>query len=684
MKGRNRIKRALVGAAAVVWIFLGAAADGIGAEAKNGAGPAFKEVVVQPLVQWYGVDGDEGRFRQDWRVTDDLSGGVERFEAGTADGKVKMRGHAISENDYGHDIFVSLPKEDYLKINGKVFRQYYDGSGEPWDPATWLLPAEFADWEDEDLYADRLSQTIEYGRKLSEEAKVAWGYELWGRFGRERLLRGEQSARTGFYNTRSIPARSYLDGLSHTFYADYQRILSDKYTVHIRPSYEVYNDSQDIQFYRYNDGLLNQDRTFQDSPQFQDLSLQAGVDGFWSERAYLYSGYLFHYLRNGSVRSEVRPTGASTWTDPAVDNSRISHTGNLGTVLLDFLGIKGLRLGASARAEGADTNSRGYGTSGSATRGNFGHKELRSDIGEYWFSESLDLTYKGFKDTSLELGVDLDQRHLDYDEYFDSGSMEIFVDFGNAARRMSYNADLYYNDLKTTARASHRFNPHLKATGQYRIRYLDHDYDVNTDSSEGFYPGRLGDTLRQVNEATAGFDIWWRKSWSSALKYQYIGDNIHTQIGGDDVQDSDRHRLTMTLTGNPWPRFTCFGSAALEKYFLDTPTDAVPNSTWMAGPAPYDFSGDYFIYTISGSWALEADTRLNCRFQQTSSFGTTSDVQKNDLYEFRVGFSRRFGKDAELKVDYLHFDFNDKNDIVPGFDDYDGHGVICSYAAKWL
>ncbi len=650
--------------------------------------PGLKEVVISPIINYVNVRGDRGRFRQDWRMPNGFSSGFENVEAVTTDDKVRFQGYGISENDYGHEMEIALPSDSRLKIKGKYFRQYYDGSNEPWDPSRYFLTSEFADWEDDNLYADRLSETLEYHHQVDEDAGWAVGYDLWGRFGRERLLRGEQTTAAGEKARRSLPARAYLEGLSHTFYGEYQRILGKKYNLKARPSFEFYHDYQDIQFYRYaaGNGSLSQSRTWFDQPNFKDLNLQASIDSFLNEDVYIFSGYLFNYLQNGSVRSEVRaqpPSVAPTFTNPEIDNERVSNTANLGTVIMDFLKVKDLRFRASSRAEVADTNTRGRGVTGSATSGNFGGKDFRSDIGEYWVSESLGLTYTGKPNAIVDWGIDFDQRKLDYDQFFDAGSYESFVDFGARTRFFSYNADILYNDLKNTVRGSYRFNRHLKSGLQYRLRYHDQDYDINTDTEPVFYPGVIKNIRREAHEATASFDVWWVESWSSTFKYQFISDNIHTQLAGLNTQDADRHRVTATLLGKPCNRLTLFGSATYESNLIDTPTVGVAtNSTWFQGTDPFDFRGDYFIYSLNANWAVSDDTKLDLRFQQTNSMGSIRHIQRNELYEISLGVSRKIDADTQIKASYFYFDFNDKNEVVPGFDNYDGQGVICSFLKK--
>ena len=654
----------------------------LAAEQSASSGSGWKDAVVTPVFNWFNVKGDKGRFRQDSRVKDGFSAGVEEVSATTADEKVSLDAYAISETDYGHTLKVKLSDSENLEIKGKYFRQYYDGSGEPWDPAPYLLPAEHADWEDEDLYADRLRESVDYRREIDDVSSIGFGYDLWGRFGRERLLRGERSTAAGQLTRRSIPARSYLEGLSHTFYGEYRRTLNKKYNFKLRPSFEIYNDQQDIQFYRYATGALSEARTFLDSPKFIDFNTAATLDTFVNDDTYFFTGYLFNYLKNESVRSEVRPFGPSltqTFRDPNVDNERISNTGNLGTIQLNFLGIKDLRFHVSTRAEAANTNSRGFGMAGSSPT----HRESRSDIGEYWLSESLGLNFKGFTNTNIDVMVDLDQRHFDHDEYWDGGSSESVSDFGAASRFYSYNADIFYNDLKNTWRISRRFNSHLKVSSTYRLKYQNRDYDTNVDTVPIFYPGVIGDIVREVHEAGGGLDIWWLESWSSSIKYQHIGDTIHTEVGGDDVQNLIKHRVTATLVGQPVQRVTLFGSASYESNELDTPTDPVSASTWYANTDPYDFHGDYLIYNINAVWQANDKTKIHGRYQQTNSFGSFQSVQENVLYELRTGMTQKLWESASLKGEFFYFDFNDKNDVVPGFDNYDGYGFVCSFQKKF-
>ena len=53
------------------------------------------------------------------------------------------------------------------------------------------------------------------------------------------------------------------------------------------------------------------------------------------------------------------------------------------------------------------------------------------------------------------------------------------------------------------------------------------------------------------------------------------------------------------------------------------------------------------------------------------------------LYELRTGMTQKLWESASLKGEFFYFDFNDKNDVVPGFDNYDGYGFVCSFQKKF-
>src|SRR3989338_939337 len=105
----------------------------LAAEQSASSGSGWKDAVVTPVFNWFNVKGDKGRFRQDSRVKDGFSAGVEEVSATTADEKVSLDAYAISETDYGHTLKVKLSDSENLEIKGKYFRQYYDGSNEPWN-----------------------------------------------------------------------------------------------------------------------------------------------------------------------------------------------------------------------------------------------------------------------------------------------------------------------------------------------------------------------------------------------------------------------------------------------------------------------------------------------------------------------------------------------------------------------
>ena len=129
------------------------------------------------------IDGDEGRFREDNYVTDNYSGGLEELmlSGNIKDAILSIEAHALYDGDYGLNL--DLAKEDsyFLKLNTRLTRRYYDGSNEPWDPASYGLGRETAEKKDNHTYTDRFDTDVEYGIKMDILPYVTIGYTRWSR-----------------------------------------------------------------------------------------------------------------------------------------------------------------------------------------------------------------------------------------------------------------------------------------------------------------------------------------------------------------------------------------------------------------------------------------------------------------------------------------------------------------------
>lgn len=620
--------------------------------------------------RYYFVNGDEGRFREDRYAPNLHTGGIERFAlAGKSDGIVyDVTLRALHE--YNYDLGFSFEKEGvaYLKFEGDQFRKFYDGSNEAWDPGVYNLPAEFADWADEDIYADRTDFTLESGISLPFGPQLTLAWDRWSRRGMETLLRGERAQRTGVTpNLRRIPALAWLDGVSNTYSAEFAQTFAKKYEWTLRTEWEEYHDDQYIYFPRYLNGALEEARTFQDYPEFRDSRTYLTFNSFVREDIHLSANYLHTNLNNQTERSELRPNVVNSFPfiEPDVNNRRRSDAATLGA---DFLKLSDdLQASVNARYENARTRTNGRGLTGTTER------LAESQLDERWYAEDLSLTYKGIPRTLVSLAANWEQRRLDWRENEDVRGHEIVTNFGFPNTNIVRESDIDFNDAVYTVTAINRpFEP-LKLTVRYRRSNRERDYTERADNSAAFYPGYLGDQDRDVNEWTAKGDWRFHSLWTASFEYQRQDDDISFERQTSAGQQMTMDRFSLNLLGNPLPKLTLVASAMQEQYDLLTPTDVVPGSDWEDGTTIYDYSADLWLYSLTGSYLINPGSSASVTYQRTEVDGTIRNFQNEVWAGYRVLLF-----DAQtLELRYEFFDFNDQSGN--GFDDYDGHGVYVGY-----
>lgn len=650
---------------------------------------------LEPELTSLFVKGDRGRFRQDWNRDDRTTGGVRNLlmQGAVDDVAYEYEGRAIVDYDYLSRLHIEKEDDFYFDTRAKWFRKFWDGSQdkEVWDPAVYSLPGEFHDWADAPLHTDRGNVDVEYGKAISDASWLVVGYQLWTRKGREPLLKAEQAAATGLRNLRALSMRRRVDGVSNTFYVKLPFVVNEIH--HLEPliSYEVYRDSQFTDSARYNNGALNQRRDYIDQPQFHDLKAHLKYESFVTDDVYVHGGYLFDFVRNDSVRSEVRGNLANpnTYIEPDVDNFRVINTFSLGTALLDFLKKKNLDLRTGFRASYAVTDAHGTLYAGGVNP----PTNLRasdSKLKEGWYGEAISLTWRKPRTTAYA-GLDLEQRRLNWNETYDATSHESVTVYRNMVLFPTYETDITYVDFIPRVKLTHRFNSYLKSFTQYRWKSKTRLYDTQNDNDPVYYPGILGDQKRNVHEITQDLDVRLPGSWFTKFRYQLILDDSSFDRAEKQQQDWNRHRYSWTLAGGLLERLTFFSSVMYEYNRLKTPTDAVGVdlgagvNRWAPGTGAYDYNGDVLILSANPAYQLTDKISTFLGYQFTRSLGDN----KNTLNEATVGLNYSIRDETSLKARYFVFNFEDRRGSFTGGspegfdDDYYGHGFMLSLGLQF-
>ena len=635
-------------------------------------GGYLDSLTLDSFFNTYFVKGDRGRFRQDWNADDRSTGGFKRvaFEGTKDDVAYEFEGRFVVDYDFLSRLQIEKKDDFYVNAEWKLFRKYWDGSqDDPFDPTPYTLPVTFP-WNADNLHTDRGNVEIEFGKPLSENAKVIVKYELWTRKGREALLKGEQANRSnrGLNILRSLSMRTRVDGVSNTFTVAVPFTVNEIHNFEPSISFEHYKDSQFTDSARYNNGALNQRRDYIEKPSFADLRTQFKYDSFLSDNVYVHGGYALNFLENDSTRSEVRPNLAApnTYVNPDVDNWRLSNTIGFGTALLDFLRQKNLDVRIGFRGEHAITKANGTLYAGLTRR------DSESSLNEGWFGEAVSLTYRGIPDTTVFAGLDMEQRRLRWQDEYDAGSHESVTVFGNAVLLPSYKTDITFIDIVPRFRIAHRFNSRLRAKAEYKWQHKDRQYNTLSDSDPAFYPGILGDMERRVHELTMNLDMKLPGAWTSNAKYQMVLDDIDFNKVGNNQQDADRHRFSGTVSGPLSQQMFAFLTGAYEFYRVDTPANGPGTNRWSSGESDYDFIGDYFLIATNLNYRVNNALSSYFSYQATVSTGDN----RNALNEFLLGVKYKFSETTSVDCRYQVFNFRDNRGVDGGYDDdYYGQGL---------
>lgn len=640
----------------------------------------FEGLTVEPILNSFFVKGDRGRFRQDWWMDNDTTGGVKNltFKGIAKDVRYEFEGHAIANYDYLSRLKAQKEDDYFLNAEWTRFRKYWDGAQDKdvWDPKKYNLSDQMRDWPEKGLYTDRGNVNVEFGKSISETAKLIVGYELWKREGRFPTLRGEQATRSDSgRQLRAIAMRTRVDGVSNTVSIRLPFTVDETHNFEPKISYEAYRDHQYTESSRYNaSGILNQKRDYIDRPAFDDLKFQVAYNSFLSDDVYAHGGYYFDFLRNDSTRSEVRPNLAAknTYVYPKVDNWRVSNVLAAGTALLDFLKKKGLDARFGFRGEQAGTKAQG-----SMLVDGITNRSSDSSLNEGSFGEVLSLTYRGLKKTTAFLELAMEQRVLDWKETFDARNHEIFSkSFGRSVAVPHYQTDITYINFVPTFKLARRLTSYLTGHFQYRWKSKQRRYNTVEDNNPRYYPGILGDQYENVQEVTTKADIKLPGAWISTLKYQMMIDDIDASKVEVRMQNLDRNTFSATFSGPVVDKVFMYFSGSYEIYNVGTPT--FPNSNrWAHGRGEYNFNGDYFILSMNPSYQITKKISTFANYQITNSLGDNTNV----LNEAGAGFKFKINDTTSLDARYQYFYFDDRRSPIDGGSgkgldgDYQGQGM---------
>ncbi len=609
---------------------------------------------------YYEVNGDEGRFREDRFIDNDFTGGFEHLSYSSENLKVSIR--AIPEDQFAGDAHYIKPDVFRVDFEFAKHRRYYDGSSnDVWDPTLYGLPSSFNDFDDDNLYADRVDLNLEGTLLIPDIPHVVLGWHHWERFGDEKLLLGGLAQNDPLPRQRSIPTINDLDGESDTVYVEIPVTINDKYNFKFRQEYEDFRDDE-LSVALSN--VVGDTVIHDDSPEWREFRTLFSFDSFLTENIYVSANYYHSDIKNEFERDVFQPgslTRPFVFIDTDVDNDRTTDVVTLGLVFLNV--AKDLTIHTNFRAEHSDTDGDHTGQQ-TPFGGVLEPVTNATDWEDTRLGESVELVWKGFPNTTVSLEGEWEQRFMDVKEVVEG--------------TFSRDADIDYNNQEYTITVVNRPCPKLRLTARYRFKDNDEDYDEEFDLEPDAYPGILGDLKRDVHEVTLKGDWHFLPAWTTTVKYQFESDERRFDIQNTDGQDLDVHRISATVFGSPTTRITLTGMAMYENYRLDTPTNVPVGNQWAPGTGKYDYRYDSLVFFTSGNYVINDKWATKAAYQHTESGGKDVD---NALDEIWLGVEYKLAENKTVSARYEYFDFDDE--LGDGFEDYHGHGFYVALAYRF-
>ena len=608
---------------------------------------------------YWGINGDRGRFREDnWR-TDQSTGGLDWLSVRTKEAdewghKWTIEGRALYDYDYLISLLMEKEEEYYLKLFFDGRRRYYDGSNEYWNTSLYGLSRRFAELSDSDFYVDRRNYLIELGLTPTEDTEFIFGWHRQVKDGKEVLLWGGLATSGSAPNFRGIPSVQSVRSFTDTVYGEFAHTFADKYNLRIRQEWEQHRvDNQVVDVGRFQPG--EDYEKYLDDPGFTNWRTMVMFDSFLDEETYVTANYMYDYLNNDSTRNFFEVPGNNPeFVNNSVGNSRRTNVGAIGIQRNNLIWPK-LNFTGSVRIENFRTNANTTGFDGGAFAAMSTEHQTR-------VAENLRLTYEGIEKTTMTFDADLEQRDIHWDENDNSDR---------------WRADIEFADQSYELKAVRRFNRRWKATASYRYSDLLRRYTNIIDDTAG-YPGFLGTYRRKGQDLMLKTDVRINGTTSGTAMFQYVQEGITTGASGGKTQNLEIFRGSGSVSTSPIQNLFLVGSFMLENYRLNTPAEGDGGSDFAPGPRPYDFRGTSYSVLLDGSYAFNEKTSCIFGYRHTEGLGTVDYAGDYSFDKVALGVKHQLAENRHITASYQMMNFNDHSG--GSFDDYTANGAMLTYS----
>lgn len=668
---------------------------------------------VTPQVQFFSVQGNEAKFREQTGIREGWGGGAQSiyYEQPLKDGKFIFDAK-IYDNPDQFRLKLYSDKRDFGFVDAgfEQYRDYYDDTG-GYHPAVAGSPFKL----DRDLHIDTGRAWANFGLTLPNWPRMVFGYEYQYRQGSEATL---QWGDAGTIEPYSIPP-NYLGGPAVTdakkIYPAWRSIDEGVHIIKFDLNHEIagvnvdnsfrtelYSDNTQRENVEFYNALTSSKDKYVDVNQ-SDSHFQAS-DALRLEKQllswlYLSGGYYYSKFDGdfSFAQQTVSPVGSFSPDDKFYRADRIifnqdAHVFNANAQLGPW---DGFNLFGGVQNEWMTQQGHGPVNMDEGIPGSIvsAPGSVNGDIDRVTTEEHLGARYTKIPYTVLFVEGRLQQESIDQFEDAIGGAHQLLRDTDASS------------DYKE-ARTGFTFSPWTRAslTAQYKRRdkdsYYNHllDQQASGTASPGysaFIRSRaiLSDeveiklTLRPAN---------WIKttlSWQQiASDYTTITDPLITPafyFGGVLLQPQtevtpggavfagnyDAHIYSANVAVTPWSRLQ------LSSTFSWRRSRTTTEVRWSPAVVPYE--GDVYSSLSSATFTLNAKTHLNASY----NYSWTDYGQSNyatglplglvyDWHMVSLGLTRQIKKNITANLQYRFYSYDEQN--TGGMNNYIAHGVIAS------
>lgn len=670
------------------WIDQGAAwpADAIKAARAD-------SITATPEFQWFWVDGNKRKFREDWGQREGVGGGLEHFEMQQPvgeDAQMRVAGRALFDRrDYRLAFVLSKPNLGFVRGGYETARHYFNDTGGYYSRFA-TPPFQL----DRDLSLDVGRAWFDAGLTLPNLPRLVLGYEYDYKDGDKSTLQWGPVTDLGSGQTKSIyPAYKHIQEGVHILKTD---VTYDRWGWSFEDNarvewYDLRTRRYDVT--SYSTGPLPDSATrISESDRHTRGANAIHLEKQWTDWLFLTGGYFYSKLDGDAAFEELTTDGSGApafgdqWLANGIVLGQETHVFSVSSLLGPW---QGFNLSAGVQQEWFHQDGFGnpdlrFGNPGTNPPLLFSDPiQVNGTMDKSRTSENVALRYTSIPRTVLYAEGRLAQEKID--QFEDQiGSDHEFLRDTDAA-----------NDLQDF-RGGFRVSPWqaVSLDASYRHRDSQSDYhhlrDTAFSGTPGYgYPAFI--RARDLTEQDVEGRLTWRpQSWLKlAFNYRRTTTDYETTTdgipgftitpGGTILAGKYKSQsFSLNTTFTAFRRLTL---AATGSYGDSSITTAANDASYIA---PWE--GNLYSALGSATYVLSNDTDLIGFYSYSrSDYGQNNldglplgiDYERHGL---QVGISHQFGKQMTASLSYGFYQYREPT--AGGANDYTAHGILATAAIK--